>query len=97
MALAIVQDYPSAGIADDAGVIRTHLKHVLAKRDGVWRILSAQNTFITTTLASPTLGQPRGSANAAWCTAPRIGVVWRSEFDKIVARNDADSPTTTSP
>ena|SRR5579859_6373176 len=47
MALAIIQDYPSAGIADDAGVIRTHLKHVLAKRDGVWRILSAQNTFIT--------------------------------------------------
>jgi uncharacterized protein (TIGR02246 family) len=47
MALTIVQDYPSAGIADDAGVIRTHLKHVLAKRDGVWRILSAQNTFIT--------------------------------------------------
>ena len=46
MELAIVQDYPSDRIADDAGVLRTHLKHILAKRDGVWRILSAQNTFI---------------------------------------------------
>jgi uncharacterized protein (TIGR02246 family) len=47
MELALIQEYPSTEIADDAGVIRTHLKHILAKRDGVWRILSAQNTFIT--------------------------------------------------
>lgn len=47
MELSIIGAYPSDGIADDAGVIRTHLKHILAKRDGGWRILSAQNTFIT--------------------------------------------------
>ena len=46
MELAIIQEYPSDGIADDACLIRTHLKHILAKRDGEWRILSAQNTFI---------------------------------------------------
>lgn len=46
MELAVIQEYPSAGIADDAGVIRTHLKHILAKRDDIWRILSAQNTFV---------------------------------------------------
>lgn len=44
--LATIQELPLAGIADDAGVIRTHLKHILAKREGMWRILSAQNTFI---------------------------------------------------
>jgi uncharacterized protein (TIGR02246 family) len=44
--LASIQELPLAGIADDAGVIRTHLKHILAKREGMWRILSAQNTFI---------------------------------------------------
>lgn len=38
---------PGAGLpVDDRGVIRTHLKHLLAKRDGAWRILSAQNTFV---------------------------------------------------
>lgn len=31
---------------DDRGAVRTHLKHMLAKRDGAWRILSAQNTFV---------------------------------------------------
>ena len=27
-------------------VVRTHLKHILEKRDGHWKVLSAQNTFI---------------------------------------------------
>ena len=46
MELSVIQDYPSAGTADEAGVLRTHLKHILAKRDDEWRILSAQNTFV---------------------------------------------------
>jgi uncharacterized protein (TIGR02246 family) len=33
-----------------AGVVRTHLKHVVEKRLGRWKVLSSQNTFI----ASPT-------------------------------------------
>jgi hypothetical protein len=45
--LAGIQALPPGGLADEAGVIRTNLKHILAKRDGIWRILSAQNTFIT--------------------------------------------------
>jgi uncharacterized protein (TIGR02246 family) len=27
-------------------VLRTHLKHILEKRNGQWKVLSAQNTFI---------------------------------------------------
>jgi uncharacterized protein (TIGR02246 family) len=33
--------------ADVHGVIRTHLKHILAQDQGVWRIMWAQNTFVT--------------------------------------------------
>jgi uncharacterized protein (TIGR02246 family) len=44
--LSNIQGLPPGGLADDAGVVRTHLKHILEKRDGVWRILSAQNTFL---------------------------------------------------
>jgi hypothetical protein len=29
------------------GALRNHLKHVMEKRSGVWKVLSAQNTFIT--------------------------------------------------
>jgi uncharacterized protein (TIGR02246 family) len=28
------------------GLLRNHLKHIMEKRDGVWKVLSAQNTFI---------------------------------------------------
>jgi uncharacterized protein (TIGR02246 family) len=52
--LANIQGLPPGGLADDAGVIRTHLKHILTKRDGVWRILSAQNTFIARSEPSAT-------------------------------------------
>ena len=30
-----------------SGVVRTHLKHVVEKRLGQWKVLSSQNTFIT--------------------------------------------------
>lgn len=29
------------------GVLRNHLKHIMEKRNGSWKVLSAQNTFIT--------------------------------------------------
>ena len=38
---------PPGGQADVQGVIRTHLKHILVQRQGSWRILCAQNTFVT--------------------------------------------------
>src|ERR1700680_1230304 len=28
------------------GVLRNHLKHIMENRNGVWKVLSAQNTFI---------------------------------------------------
>ena len=34
------------GLAGPDGVIRTHLKHVMEKRDGAWRVVAAQNTFV---------------------------------------------------
>ena len=36
---------PPGAVVDAQGSIRTHLKHILERREGVWRILSAQNTF----------------------------------------------------
>jgi hypothetical protein len=32
--------------ADAAGVLHTHLKHVMERRHGVWKVLAAQNTFV---------------------------------------------------
>jgi uncharacterized protein (TIGR02246 family) len=43
--LTNIQKLPP-GAPDDEGVLRNHLKHILTRRDGLWRILSAQNTFI---------------------------------------------------
>jgi uncharacterized protein (TIGR02246 family) len=36
---------PSGGHAHRGGMIQAHLKHILAKREGTWRILFAQNTI----------------------------------------------------
>jgi uncharacterized protein (TIGR02246 family) len=41
------QQRPPGSQADTCGVIRSHLKHILMQRQGFWRILSAQNTFVT--------------------------------------------------
>jgi len=49
LALGNVNEVPPGAVADEAGLIRCHLKHVLTERAGVWRILSAQNTFIAYT------------------------------------------------
>ena len=32
--------------ADAAGVLHNHLKHILERRHGTWKVLGAQNTFI---------------------------------------------------
>jgi uncharacterized protein (TIGR02246 family) len=37
---------PNHIIVDFNNVLRTHLKHILEKRNGQWKVLSAQNTFI---------------------------------------------------
>ena len=38
--------FPPGSSPDAKGVLRGHLKHVMEKRNGLWKILSAQNTFI---------------------------------------------------
>lgn len=37
---------PPPGSPPNAKVLKNHLKHILEKRNGVWKVLSAQNTFI---------------------------------------------------
>lgn len=37
--------HPPPG-APASGVIKTHLKHILEKRKGEWKVVAAQNTFI---------------------------------------------------
>ena len=41
-----VRQLPPGSPPNPNGVLRNHLKHIMEKRKGVWRILSAQNTFI---------------------------------------------------
>ncbi|HEX5387717.1 MAG TPA: SgcJ/EcaC family oxidoreductase [Gemmatimonadales bacterium] len=45
-ALSGVHDLPPGSAADSAGVVRNHLKHVMERRHGRWKVLAAQNTFI---------------------------------------------------
>lgn len=45
LALGGVEQLPPGAATDAKGVVHTHLKHIIEKRDGVWRIISAQNTF----------------------------------------------------
>jgi uncharacterized protein (TIGR02246 family) len=46
LALTQFKQLPAGGSAPQ-GLIKTHLKHLLEKRDGVWRIIAAQNTFVS--------------------------------------------------
>ena len=41
-----VRQGPPGSPQNGKGILRNHLKHVMEKRDGVWKVLSAQNTFI---------------------------------------------------
>ena len=42
-----VRQVPAGGPVNSAGVLRNHLKHILERRHGAWKVLSAQNTFIS--------------------------------------------------
>lgn len=44
--LSAIRQLPPGGAADAKGVLRSHLKHVMEKRNGLWKVLSAQNTFV---------------------------------------------------
>ena len=44
--LSGLRNLPPGSPADAAGVVRNHLKHVLERRHGVWKVLAAQNTFV---------------------------------------------------
>lgn len=44
--LSNVREQPPGNQNQGKNVLRTHLKHVLEKRTGQWKVLSAQNTFI---------------------------------------------------
>jgi uncharacterized protein (TIGR02246 family) len=41
-----IRQLPPGSPADAAGVVRNHLKHILERREGAWKVLAAQNTFI---------------------------------------------------
>ena len=47
LSLSGAKGLPPGAAADRQGVVHTHLKHVMEKRGGVWRIVAAQNTFYT--------------------------------------------------
>lgn len=44
--LSGVRDLPRGSQNESNNVIKSHLKHILEKRNGQWKVLSAQNTFI---------------------------------------------------
>jgi hypothetical protein len=41
-----VRQFPPGSVQNANGVLHGHLKHVMEKRKGVWKVLSAQNIFI---------------------------------------------------
>ena len=47
--LALFGQAPSGGSVTN-GVVRTHLKHVMEKRSGTWKVVAAQNTFYSGSL-----------------------------------------------
>jgi uncharacterized protein (TIGR02246 family) len=44
MELSLFQQVPP-GSAPANAVVKTHLKHVMEKRNGAWKVIAAQNTF----------------------------------------------------
>jgi uncharacterized protein (TIGR02246 family) len=44
--LSGVRQLPPGSPADAAGVLHNHLKHIMERRQGIWKVLAAQNTFI---------------------------------------------------
>jgi uncharacterized protein (TIGR02246 family) len=45
LALSGVKEVPPGAAKDSEDVVHAHLKHIMEKRQSVWRIVSAQNTF----------------------------------------------------
>ena len=45
-ALSGIRHLPPGSPSDPSGVVRSHLKHVLERRHGVWKVVAAQNTFV---------------------------------------------------
>jgi uncharacterized protein (TIGR02246 family) len=41
-----VRHLPPGTPSDPSGVLRNHLKHILERRHGVWKVVAAQNTFV---------------------------------------------------
>jgi uncharacterized protein (TIGR02246 family) len=41
-----VRQLPPGSPVDAAGVLRNHLKHIMEYRQGAWKVVAAQNTFI---------------------------------------------------
>jgi uncharacterized protein (TIGR02246 family) len=41
-----VRHLPPGTPSDASGVLRNHLKHILERRHGVWKVVAAQNTFV---------------------------------------------------
>jgi uncharacterized protein (TIGR02246 family) len=41
-----VHQFPPGSPPNERGELRNHLKHIMAKRHGAWKVLAAQNTFI---------------------------------------------------
>jgi uncharacterized protein (TIGR02246 family) len=41
-----VRQRPPGSPQNANGILRSHLKHIMERRHGVWKVLSAQNTFV---------------------------------------------------
>jgi hypothetical protein len=52
--LALFKQAPS-GSKEPNGVVKAHLKHVMEKRGGTWKVVSAQNTFYTDSASTAAL------------------------------------------
>jgi uncharacterized protein (TIGR02246 family) len=44
--LSGTRNLPAGTPSDASGVLRSHLKHILEKRHGIWKVVAAQNTFV---------------------------------------------------
>ncbi len=42
-----VHKFPPGSPPNPEGILRNHLKHIMEKRNGAWKVLAAQNTFIS--------------------------------------------------
>jgi uncharacterized protein (TIGR02246 family) len=69
--LSRIRRAPAGTPSDTASVLYSHLKHVLERRGGVWKVIAAQNTFFTPAET------PRPSAFAAPAGSNVVNVITR--------------------